>query len=310
MASIRNFVGNHKIFFAILLILITAFSLGTIVLGIRTVPSGSKGVVTQWGSITGTVDDGFHWVNIWLGQDIVNLDCQIHKVEIANESIGTIDQQEAWGTVSINYQLEAGYVSDIYKTLRLEWEDRVILNNMRESLKSTTAQYKADEFLLKREQVKVYFLNLLRERMEQYHIYVIDVQLENFQFSQQYQDQVNKRSLAEQKALEEQLNLEIIKYQQQQEVLKKESEATMAKIQAEADANVTLTKANADYQKVLLEAQAQAEAQRLLNQQLTEIYIHYLALRQWDGKLPYFWGSDSPIPFIGINPETPVNPTP
>jgi regulator of protease activity HflC (stomatin/prohibitin superfamily) len=307
MANIRKFVGNHKILIAIMLTILMIISVGTVVLGIRTVPSGSKGVVTQWGSITGTVDEGFHWVNVWLGQDIVNLDCQIHKFEISNESIGTIDQQEAWGTVSINYQLEAGYVSDIYKTLRLEWEERVIVNNMRESLKSTTAQFKADEFLLKRDQVKVCFLNLLKERLEQYHIYVIDVQLENFQFSQQYQDQVNKRSLAEQKALEEQLNLEIIRYQQQQEILKKESEATMAKIQAQADANVTLTRANADAQKVLLEAQAQAESQRLLNQQLTEIYLHYLALRQWDGKLPYFWGSDSPIPFIDVNP---ISPTP
>jgi regulator of protease activity HflC (stomatin/prohibitin superfamily) len=74
------------------------------------------------------------------------------------------------------------------------------------------------------------------------------------------------------------------------------------KIKAEADANVTLTKASADAQKVLLEAQAQAESQRLLNQQLTEIYLRYLALLQWDGKLPYFWASDSPIPFIPVNP--------
>lgn len=298
----KNFIRKYKMAMCILLLIVGIFSGVTLALGIRTVPSGYVGVKTQWGSVVGMESEGFHWANWMLGEDIINIDTQIHKVELANQSIGTNDMQEAWGTVALNYKLDSVYVIEIYKSLRLEWEDRVIINNMQESLKGTTAQFRADEFLSKREQVKVMFLNLLRERLSPYHINVVDVQLENFKFSDAFQSQVNAKSTAEQKALEEKNNLEIVRYQQQQEILKQEAIATMAKIKAEADANVTLTTANADAMKVLLEAQAQAESQRLLNLQLTDIYLRYLALRQWDGKLPYFWGSDSPIPFIPVNP--------
>jgi regulator of protease activity HflC (stomatin/prohibitin superfamily) len=303
--KIRNFFGNHKILLVLILGIIGFFGIGTAILGVRIVPSGYKGVYTRWGSIAGTADEGFHWVNIWTGEDIINLDTQIHIVELKNQSIGTIDQQEAFGDVAINYQIEEGYVMEIYKTLRTDWETRVVKNNMQDSLKSVTAQFKAEEFLQKREVVRLLFRDGLRERLKSYHIWIVDVQLENFQFGQAYQDQLNQNSLLEKKALEEQINLEVVKYQQQQEILKQEANATMMKIQAEADANVTLTLANADAQKTLIQSSAQAESQRMINAELSEIYLRYLALRQWNGELSYYYGSDSPIPFLDTTPPTP-----
>lgn len=302
MANIKGFIGKHKMTLAIITLVLTVLSVGFFVVGIRTVPSGYVGVRTQWGSVIGKVDEGFHWVNWIAGEDIINIDTQIKISTLSNESIGTIDQQEAWGTVSVNYQLEKGYVDEIFKTLNLEWESRIIIPKMRDTLKDTTSKFRADEFLLNRTQVGFTFKGTLTTRLAQYHILVVDVQLENFKFSDKYQEQVNARSEAEQKALTEKNNLEIIRYQQQQEILKEEANATMAKIQAEAYANVTLTQAYADYQRTLMQAQAQAEAQRLINLQLTDIYLHYMALARWNGELPYYYGSDSPIPFVNTTP--------
>lgn len=220
MKNIKTFIGKHKTFFAITLLILAIFSGCTVLLGIRTVSSGYIGVYTQWGSIKGTSGEGFHWVNFWLGEDIICLDTQIHIVELKNQSIGTIDQQEAFGDVAINYQIEEAYAMEIYRTLRTDWEKRVVQNNMQDSLKSVTAQFKAEEFLQKREVVRLLFRDGLRERLKAYHIWIVDVQLENFQFGQAYQDQLNQNSLLEKKALEEEINLEVVKFQQQQEILK------------------------------------------------------------------------------------------
>lgn len=261
------------------------------VLGIRTVPSGYIGVSTQFGQITGTTGEGIHWVNPWFGQDIVNIDLQIHKAELANMSCGTNDMQEVTTTVSINYRVEAGFAEDIYRTLRTDWETRVIINNMQESLKASISSFKVEELLQKRDAVKVLFLGTLRSRIDQYHITVIDVQLENFEFSAKFNEAIENKATAEQKALEEKNNLEIVRYQQEQEILKQQAQANMTIIEADAYAYAKTIKATAD-----------AEALRLVAQQLnvSPEYLSYLYLQQWNGQLPTYYGSDSPIPFFQL----------
>lgn len=278
-----------KIRIAIFVIVAVALLL-TGVLGIRTVPSGYAGVTTQFGQITGTTGEGIYWVNPWFGQDVVNIDLQIHKAELANLSCGTNDLQEVTTTVSINYHVESGFIQDIYRTLRTDWETRVIVNNMQESLKASISSFKAEELLQKREAVKVLFLDTLRSRIDKYHITVIDVQLENFAFSAKFNEAIENKATAEQKALEEKNNLEIIRYQQEQEILKQQAQANMTKIAADAYAYATLTKANAD-----------AEALQLIAQKLnvSPEYLQYLYLQQWDGKLPTYYGSGI-IPFFQL----------
>jgi regulator of protease activity HflC (stomatin/prohibitin superfamily) len=287
---LKNKDGEWSIVRILIFVVLCMLLIGTAILGIRTVPSGYIGVSTQFGQITGTTGEGIHWVNPWFGQDIVNIDLQIHKAELANMSCGTNDLQEVMTTVSINYHIESGFVEDIYRTLRTDWETRVIINNMQESLKASVSSFKAEELLQKRDAVKILFLDTLRSRISQYHITVIDVQLENFEFSAKFNEAIENKVTAEQKANEEKNNLEIIRYQQEQEILKQEAQANMTRISADAYAYATLTKANAD-----------AQALQLIAQQLnvSPEYLQYLYLQQWDGKLPTYYGSGV-IPFFQL----------
>ena len=88
----------------------------------------------------------------------------------------------------------------------------------------------------------------------------------------------------EQRALEAQNKLVQIEYEAQQQV-----------IQAEAAANATI-----------MTATAEAEAIRIINEQLTDLYLQKAGIDQWDGKLPYFFGGDV-LPFIQI-PTNATNP--
>jgi regulator of protease activity HflC (stomatin/prohibitin superfamily) len=294
---LKNKNGEWSIIRIAIVVIISAFLVLTGVLGIRTVPSGYIGVSTQFGQITGTTGEGIHWVNIWFGQDIVNIDLQIHKAELANMSCGTNDMQEVTTTVAINYRIESGFAEDIYRTLRTDWESRVIINNMQESLKGSISTFKAEELLQKRDAVKVLFLDTLRSRIKDYHITVVDVQLENFAFSTKFNEAIENKVTAEQQAITEKNNLEIVRYQQEQEILKQQAQANMTRIEADAYAYATLAKANAD-----------AEALQLIAQKLnvSPEYLQYLYLQQWDGKLPTYYGSGI-IPFFQLptNSTTP-----
>jgi len=48
-----------------------------------------------------------------------------------------------------------------------------------------------------------------------------------------------------------------------------------------------------------MRATAEAEAIRLVRESLTTEYLNYIAIQQWDGKLPYFLGAET-VPFIQI----------
>ena len=46
----------------------------------RTVPTGTKGGLLNWGKVVGTVDEGLNWV-IPVAQDIVLMDVTVRKAE-------------------------------------------------------------------------------------------------------------------------------------------------------------------------------------------------------------------------------------
>lgn len=288
---LKNKNGDWSIWKLIALTVTLIILIATLICGIRTVPTGYLGVTTQFGQITGTATEGLHWVNIWFGQDIVLMDLQIHKVTLGNLSCGTFDLQEVKTTISINYRIQEGYIKEIYKDLRNDWEERVIINNMQESLKSATSVFKAEELLQKREAVKIVFLDTFARRLAPYHITILDVQLENFEFSPAFNQAIENKVTAEQNALTEKNQLEVIRYQQEQQILIQEAQATMLKIQAEAYANSTITRATAD-----------AEAIKLVADQLglNPYYLYYLYLLQWNGQLPIYYGSELPIPFFEL----------
>jgi len=271
-------------------IILVSIFLGAIIT-MRTVPSGYKGIKISWGKIIGDVDEGLHFINPFAGEDIVQVNVQIQAFTSEPQSTGTVDLQEVTTEVTVNYRIDPAFVEEIYRDLRDEYESRIIRPALEDGLKSTTAQFTSTQMIQERPTVRTTLFNLLKARIEPYHIILVEVSLTDFQFDPKFNEQLEATATAQKKVLEEEANLKIIELQQQQKV-----------ITAIAEANATLLKAQADAQAQIILAQAQTEAIQMLKEQLGEHYLEYLALLQWDGKLPYFYGSDVPIPFIGIAP--------
>jgi len=247
------------------------------------VPAGSRGVILTWGSVTGVLGEGLSFITP-LVQTVVLMDVTIQKVE-TSEATASADLQEVTTTIAVNYRIVPEAAGDIYKSLRQEYEFRVIKPNIEESIKASTALFEAEELITKRELVKSTFKDILTERVRAYSIEILSVSIVDFQFSTSFQAAIEAKVTAEQKALEAQNVLEQIRYEAQQQV-----------IQAEAAANATILKATAD-----------AEAIRLVRESLTTEYLNYIAIQQWDGKLPYFLGAET-VPFIQIPTNATASP--
>ena len=211
----------------------------------------------------------------------------------ADENAASSDLQEITTSVTVNYQIDPSFVKEVYTALRDQYQSRVIIPAMQDGLKASTAKYQASELITRREDAKNSFQDLLQQKLQQYHIIVTSVSITNFKFSDQFQSAVDAKVTAEQNALAAQNQLQVVQFQAQQQI-----------IQAEAAANATIAKANGDASARIIAAQAQNTYQYLINQNLTQAYLNYLYLQQWNGQLPTYYGGQLPIPFFNIGNST------
>jgi prohibitin 2 len=256
------------------------------------VPSGYRGVLMTFGKVEDKVlQEGLNY-KVPFTQTVVLMNVQIQKAE-STESTATKDLQEVSTTVAVNYRLNPGRVNEIYKDLREDYVSRVIKPNIEESLKATTAEYRAEELVTKRAVVKSTFDDILVERLSVFNIDVISVSLTDFQFSTSFAAAIESKVIAEQEALQAKNTLEQIRYEAQQQI-----------IQAEAAKNATIARAEGDAFAQIIQANATAKSIKLITEQMTAEYSQYLWLQQWDGQLPVVYSGDGQSLILDISQLT------
>ena len=159
--------------------------------GVVIVPAGTRGVILTWGSVTGVMTEGLHFITP-IAQKVVLMDVTIQKAE-TSESTASKDLQEVTTTIAVNYRIIPELAGDVYKNLRLEYEVRVIKPNIEESIKAATALFQAEELVTKRESVKMKFKEVLSERLEDYHIEILSVSIVDFQFSAEFKKAIEAK---------------------------------------------------------------------------------------------------------------------
>lgn len=250
-------------FIAVLVILGAILGLITLFTSMRFVGTGEIGVVTSYGKVTGReLTEGFAWVGGWGTNNVTKYDIKTQKEEVSGIAAATRDLQDVTGTVVLNYQLEAGKVSEIHKTVGVTYKDKLITPALNEVFKAATAKYNASELITKRAEVKSDITTTLTERLKKDGISVTAVNITNFSFSAEFNKAIEAVQVA---------NQEVAKAKQQ------------------------LEKARIDAEKTIQQAKAAAEAQRLQQQTLTSELLYKQWVEKWDGKLPEYVGGNAAI---------------
>jgi regulator of protease activity HflC (stomatin/prohibitin superfamily) len=277
-----------KITILIVVIVIVCVVVWLVASSYQAVPTGYEGVLLVYGKPSGLLDPGQHILSP-VGQSIALVNVQILNLS-AIESASTNDLQEVTTEITINYQYDAAHADYIYTNFAGD-ATGIIFPSLEDALKAATAQYQASELITRREDAKTTIQTILAQKLQPFHINVIAVSITNFNFSDQFQAAIDAKVTAEQNALGALNNLTVVQYQSQQQV-----------IQAEAAANATVTTATANAAKTIITANATAQSIELINEQLQRSpqYLQYLALLQWDGKLPIYWAGNSTFPLITL----------
>ena len=190
-----------------------------------TVEAGERGVLLRFGEVVpgGTKEPGLY-VKVPFMDRVVLLPTQIQKYT-APATASSKDLQVVSTEVTLNYQLNPAQVGEIYSTLRGYYENRIIQPYIQEAVKSTTANYNAEELITQRPAVKDELQNLIAERLAPRGMSVVQLSITDFQFSAGFQQSIEAKVTAVQQALEAENALARVEFEAQQQIAKARAEA-------------------------------------------------------------------------------------
>ncbi len=255
-------IFNKKV---IITVLVIALAVVLILNCLTVVEPGHTGVVVTLGRVENNVlQEGLHF-KIPFVQEIVKIDNRIIKLEVSTEAFSK-DLQSVETTLAINYRVDTSKSYSIYKNIGSAYEAVLIEPAVNEVLKATTALYTAEESVTNRTLVSDGLVKGLNEKLNEIGLYVTDVNIINFDFSDAYTTAIEEKQVA------------------QQQLLK-----------AETEKQTKITNAEAEAEAIKIRAEAEAEANRIIAQSITEELVNYNKIEKWDGQLPKVTGGSSSI---------------
>lgn len=240
-----------------LLFLITLFLTPFVI-----VSAGERGVLMEFGEVQEQIlGEGIHLI-IPIVNTVKKLSVRVQKQEISAEA-SSKDLQDVFTDIALNWHIIPEEANAIFQQIGEEKDvvERIINPAVEEVLKAVMAKYTAEEIITKRGEVKGGVDETLTTRLGSYHIAVDDISLVHVHFSELFGEAVEAKQIAEQEA--------------------KRAEFIALKATKEAEAKVNLAK-------------GEAEAQRLLRDNLTPELLQRQAIEKWNGKLPLIVGKESP----------------
>ena len=237
------------------------------------VGAGQRGVLLRFGAVTGTIKAEGLYVKIPFAEEVALMSTQIQKYTAPVSALSK-DLQQVTAEVTLNYQLKASSVPEIYRSMRQDYENRVMQPTLQEAVKSTTADFDAEELITQRPQVKEELQNLMTERLAPLGIEVVQLSITDFQFSSTFQESIEAKVKAVQQALEAENALRRVEFEAQQAITRAQAEAKGLELQ-----------------------KAQITEQLLA---LRRIEVQGRAIEKWNGVMPTVVTSGGPVPMLDV----------
>ena len=271
----KDKAGNFSPFKLVLLIFVVILAVIFLGSSFVVIPAGHTGVALTFGKVEDVVlQEGLHF-KVPFVQKIVVVDNRIVKLDVNTEAFSK-DLQTINTVVAVNYHVGKENSQTLYKNVGMGFEEVLISPAVNEVLKAVTAKYTAVELVSSRAEVSMLLDDGLNEKLNAYGIFINELNIINWDFSEEYINAVEAKQVAEQ-------NLIKTRTEQEQALVIANTEAQKRVIAAEAEANEI---------KVL--AQANAESNRIITESISELLIKYQTVSKWDGKLPTVMsGSDN-----------------
>lgn len=265
-----NIAVGKIVGYLVLLVLVLVVLGGSVVV----VEAGQTGVILTFGKVSPVVmQEGIH-LKIPFAQKVVTINNRIVKTEVTTEAFSK-DLQTVSSVIAVNYHINKSSSADIYKQVGLGFEDVLVMPSINEVLKAVTANYTAQQLVSQRNDVSVLLDDNLNAKLNQYGIMVDDLNIINWDFSEEYITAIESKQVAE------------------QNLIKTRTEQEQALVIANTEAQKQVIAAQAEADKIKLLADATADSNRTIAESLSDLLLRYETLQRWDGQLPKVTGGST-----------------
>ena len=220
---------------------------------IKVIDEGHVGLVTEFGRAQeGLRQPGVTMHNPFT-QDVIEVETRTRASLFKDIEGASQEQQIVKVTGTINYALAQINIVELYRTVGLDFINRVFDSSRDSSVKTVTARYPVNEILARRQELQDAIRDQMNSDLGKHGIVVNDVFITNLAFSPEYTAAIEKKQVAQQEAERE-----------KQVLVQREQQALQA----------------------VAAARGQAEANRVLSESITPALLEDKKLTKWDGKLP------------------------
>jgi prohibitin 2 len=273
------------------------------------VPTGSRGVVTQFGKIVRIENEGLVTLPPW--QKLALFSIRAEQANIDNADGSTSDTQPVHVSLTVRYSISTDKVAEVFEKYSHTGDlSSYVQTATQEVFKAVTARYTAPDLIAQRAKVSSDINASLGEKLAKYGAAVINIDMRNFAFQQSYMTAINSKVEQEQLRLAAENKLKTVEAEQKQKVAIAEAEAGAVKAKADGDAYATIANAKAQAEETKVNAEAQAEDIRLRSVALAQAGPQYIELKRvlvdqtraerWNGQLPQNVYAGAPIPFLNV----------
>jgi regulator of protease activity HflC (stomatin/prohibitin superfamily) len=236
-----------------------------LIFSVHIVSAGEVGVVRTFGSITGQVGEGLQITWPWQSVETWNIKVQtvLPESSCSDRSISCLDafsseSQDVFIRAVVNLKVDPRDVQELARTVGSNYVERLVLPRLHQIVKDTTVKYRSVDIAPHREEIRQAVRERLGQELSENSINVVDLLITNIDFRPEFKQAIEAKVKAEQDALTE-----------QNKVLISKAQAEQAAAVAEGTAS-----------RLRIEAQGQADANRLINESLTPLLIQFQAVQK------------------------------
>jgi regulator of protease activity HflC (stomatin/prohibitin superfamily) len=204
-----------------------------------------------------------------ISSNIVEIDTRVQRKDGETDTY-TRDVQQAVIKYTLNYRLQQNAAHLMYRDVGRDWDDKLVPQVILGTLKEVVGKWDAVDLIANRDKAGATAFEHIRANLGERNVEVSRFEITDIAYTHEFEQSVEQKVIAQQKAIEEQNRTKQIEEQARQKVLSAEAEAKSMQIRAEA-----------------LEKNAKL--------------VEWEAVQKWNGVLPqYMLGGATP--FINLTP--------